>query len=270
MTTRDPLSLYQIEPHGGPSRSGFKIVCREALPETFDELPAHVRALDPAAVFVFESGNGMTAEGLPHYLTRFENLEKLSVPYVGLKKIPPWLAALRFLRKLHVGYNALVCVPDSIGECSSLETIILSGNPNIGPLPESLGTMPNLVALGLDGTGLTEVPAFLSKLRNLEILTVRENHLVERPYWVGALEHVYFFVHDPTVPALFPQENDREDDGEHVVQLRHVKRWYPEWFARQVSRGLRQLCIDTIVCRPLMFLARLPRHVLTTEPGGRM
>ncbi|KAK6124276.1 hypothetical protein DH2020_041967 [Rehmannia glutinosa] len=66
-------------------------------------------------------------------------------------------------------------IPQSIGECSRLQTLLLQFNQFTGPVPKQIGNLSMLVDLYLgDNNFKGEIPGEIGELRNLEYLTLDE------------------------------------------------------------------------------------------------
>nr|CAB3467388.1 unnamed protein product [Digitaria exilis] len=60
-------------------------------------------------------------------------------------------------------------IPDEIGDCSSLRTLILKNNQLIGAIPSTLSQLPNLKILNLSANFLSgPIPIELSRINNLD------------------------------------------------------------------------------------------------------
>ncbi|XP_031486608.1 receptor kinase-like protein Xa21 isoform X1 [Nymphaea colorata] len=99
------------------------------------------------------------------------------------------------LRVLRLSLNELEgTIPQSLGRCSSLESLILSYNKFTGSIPPWLGGLPNLktLSLGYNLLGGT-IPPALGNLSKLEYLHLTQNNLAGNiPGALGELSNLNF------------------------------------------------------------------------------
>ncbi|PPD76193.1 hypothetical protein GOBAR_DD26873 [Gossypium barbadense] len=74
----------------------------------------------------------------------------------------------------------LVSVPGSIGGCKSLKSLNLSGCYKVEYLPENLQQLEFLKELDLSKTALRKPPSFISKLKNLQVLSFNGSKAIQR------------------------------------------------------------------------------------------
>nr|NP_001140436.1 uncharacterized protein LOC100272495 precursor [Zea mays]ACF83833.1 unknown [Zea mays] len=91
----------------------------------------------------------------------------------------PLLSRLVRLQDLVLNNNQLQSFPiDALTNCSSLHTIALSSNMFTGPIPASIGSLPNLTYLYLDGNLLSGgIPSSLLNISKLKELDLSSNML---------------------------------------------------------------------------------------------
>ncbi|KAI3964622.1 hypothetical protein MKX01_020439 [Papaver californicum] len=99
--------------------------------------------------------------------------KELSLTGLGLVSVPPSVWESSDIVKVDLSRNSIQGLPDELSSCSSLQTLILSGN-KLKEWPGSvLRSLPNLLCLKLDNNPLTQIPsdAFgaLSKLQILDL-----------------------------------------------------------------------------------------------------
>jgi len=82
------------------------------------------------------------------------------------------------LEELNLEGNQLQSLPDEIGQCQNLRSLILSEN-HLTQLPDGIVNLKNLELLLLTGNELTELPADIAKLSQLKTLVAKENHFSE-------------------------------------------------------------------------------------------
>jgi len=104
--------------------------------------------------------------------------------------IPPELANLTYLTRLHLGYNQLTGeIPSELATLAKLEYLYLEGNQLTGEIPPELGSMPNLDYFAVAYNQLTgEIPPELANLPNLTTLSLSNNKLTgEIPPELGSV-----------------------------------------------------------------------------------
>ena len=90
------------------------------------------------------------------------------------------------LERLHLSGNRLgeeLPLPEGLGQMTSLQTLDLSTNQFFGTIPEAIGEVGgSLIELRLDKNFLTgQLPTNVSRLSNIEILSLSENSLSVLP-----------------------------------------------------------------------------------------
>jgi len=112
--------------------------------------------------------------------------------------VDPALWRCDFLKtiKLQMPPEKLVALPDSLGNLTALDTLILSKNALRG-LPETIGNLLALRVLEVDHNKLETVPASLGKLPKLETLNLANNSLSTlAPLADGSLPNLLTFAAD--------------------------------------------------------------------------
>jgi len=89
-------------------------------------------------------------------------------------------------KELHLDYNNLKTLPDSIGKLSSLIILNLNGN-QFKTLPESLAKLGALEILDLRSNKFEILPAVINKLKKLKALWLEYNALSTLPESIGQL-----------------------------------------------------------------------------------
>ena len=67
------------------------------------------------------------------------------------------------IHELHLSYNGLTSLPDSIGDLRNLQKLDLSGNNGLTSLPDSICNLRNLELLYLSENNLTSLPDSLHR-----------------------------------------------------------------------------------------------------------
>ncbi len=81
---------------------------------------------------------------------------------------------------LHLQYNQLTTLPDTIGELTQLTTLHLNGN-HLTTLPDTIGELTQLTSLHLRYNHLTTLPDTIGELTQLTYLNLRYNQLTTLP-----------------------------------------------------------------------------------------
>ncbi len=137
-----------------------------------------------------------------------DTLEVLNLTGNQLRELPHDLGRLHRLKILFASSNAFTHLPESVGECPSLEMVgfkanrigqvsaaalpaklrwlIMTDNA-IEQLPDALGERHALQKLMLAGNRLRGVPESLAQARRLELLRLSANQLDAIPSWLARL-----------------------------------------------------------------------------------
>jgi Leucine-rich repeat (LRR) protein len=111
--------------------------------------------------------------------------------------IPESLGNLSYLQFLILGYNQLSgSIPDSLGNLSSLQSLYLYNNQLSGAIPESLGNLSHLQFLNLIHNQLSDsIPESLGNLSSLQSLSLYNNQLSGSiPESLGNLSYLQFLI----------------------------------------------------------------------------
>ena len=117
---------------------------------------------------------------IPPQLATLGRLERLHLSYNNLTgSIPAEFRNLGDLRELSLTSNNLAGpIPAEFGNLAQLRFLHLDGNGFSGPIPPELGSLANLESLALELNQLTgPIPAELGRLTNLRVLWLWANHL---------------------------------------------------------------------------------------------
>jgi Leucine-rich repeat (LRR) protein len=112
------------------------------------------------------------------FFARLSKLKTLSLRENGLTVLPDSIGCLVALTTLDVSGNALRALPSTIGRCVALESLDASRQPPASSsesfrVPEELGECPRLTSLVLDGCSVQTVPsAILAKCERLVTLSL--------------------------------------------------------------------------------------------------
>ena len=137
-----------------------------------------------------------------------DTLEVLNLSGNRLTDLPPDMGRFKKLRIVFGSNNLFEQLPESLGECASLEVVgfkatrirhvpaealpprlrwlILTDNA-VDQLPDVLGERPALQKLMLAGNRLKALPEGLADAQNLELLRLSANHIEVLPPWLTRL-----------------------------------------------------------------------------------
>ncbi|GIY38080.1 hypothetical protein CEXT_685452 [Caerostris extrusa] len=118
---------------------------------------------------------------LPSEIENLKNLACLDVKGIG---------KLLKLTIFKVDQNRLLSLTPEIGNCESLQELILTENL-ISELPSSIGKLVNLTNLNLDRNRLSQIPSQIGNLTRLSVLSLRENRLNFLPEETGMLKELH-------------------------------------------------------------------------------
>ncbi|KAG2481086.1 hypothetical protein PVAP13_J683269 [Panicum virgatum] len=132
----------------------------------------------------------LQCESLPETMSDIWSLQALHLECSSLLELPKSIGKLQKLRTLNLSWcMKLKFLPDSIGDCNMLSSIYLCQYMELAALPNSIGRNKKLRVLKLDHTKIKELPVVITKLRNLQCLSLRNCYrLVELPKGIGNLD----------------------------------------------------------------------------------
>jgi len=114
---------------------------------------------------------------LPEAIGKLKNLEELWFDFCNIEELPNSIGNLKSLRKLHLEDNKLKTLPESIGELENLELLYLYDN-DLNYLPDSIGMLKSLKRLVLSSNpNLRELPNSLLNIKSLKHLGVDTKNL---------------------------------------------------------------------------------------------
>jgi internalin A len=171
---------------------------------------------------------------LPDSLGRLTQLTSLNLPNNQLTALPDSLGQLTQLRELNLSDNQLTALPDSLGQLTQLKFLYLPNN-QFATLPEWLSQSVGWNSVFFSKHNLeipawlispssslspyleftsTELPDWLSKLNNLQWLTIYSSLLVALPNWI---------IHLTKLQTLSINSNQITDLPPSLTQLEHLK-----------------------------------------------
>ncbi|KAL2918479.1 U1 snRNP protein [Polyrhizophydium stewartii] len=119
----------------------------------------------------------------------FLHLEKLHLTYNQITELPDSIGDLKELVELKIENNQLESLPASIVQLGKLQELSLREN-KLASLPEDIGRLKGLVYLYLDGNRLKSLPESIGSLRKLEEIGIADNELKSLPDSIGGLKRL--------------------------------------------------------------------------------
>jgi len=113
----------------------------------------------------------------------------LSLDDSQIISLPESIGDLSSLEVLLIRHTPLTNVPESIGDLSSLEWLELEDNQLIS-IPESIGELSSLEHLNLSNSQFTSLPESIGQLNSLEYLGIHHNQLTSIPESICNLPNV--------------------------------------------------------------------------------
>lgn len=159
------------------------------------------------------SNSGLT--DFPEQIFLFPNIEELDISWNALTVLPARLNELKHLKELHVNRNQLTSLGSEIILCSKLEVLQIQDNPlqsiskeigkmaalreiTIGEIarncvvPIELWSLTNLTKIKITNAYLTEIPAAVSGLKQLDELCLANNLISEVPEELYSLKKITY------------------------------------------------------------------------------
>ncbi len=135
----------------------------------------------------------MKAQDVAAAAAQGERISELHLDHVEVKQLAFVLPVLTGLRRLAVIRCNLRQLPDSIGQCAKLDTLVLDRN-RLQTLPEALSRCTRLFRLSAAHNRLAELPGGLANCLNLRQIELGHNHFImwpqvlERLLWLARLD----------------------------------------------------------------------------------
>ncbi|ONI70613.1 hypothetical protein ALI144C_49225 [Actinosynnema sp. ALI-1.44] len=116
---------------------------------------------------------------------------ELNLGGLGLRTLPPELAALTDLAELDLSGNKLTELPAWFSTLKHLSTLGL-GNNSLGEVPKVILNLEGLEILNISACDVVALPTWLAESTTLRVLNAVYNGLVEIPEWIGHLTDLVF------------------------------------------------------------------------------
>ena len=123
----------------------------------------------------------------PVWDTLASDTEELVLAGNGLTEVSERIGALRALRMLDLGHNALTSLPDVIGDLPALTDFLYVHDNRLRALPATFARLSRLRYLNASENELTELPACVAGMLSLVELRLSANDLTELPSSIGRL-----------------------------------------------------------------------------------
>jgi Leucine-rich repeat (LRR) protein len=148
---------------------------------------------EPEKVIRLNLNNQLLAE-FPKGLSKFKNLEYLSLRNDHLTSLSPEIGSLKKLKVLDLGGNDFSVLPKGFTKLQNLEELYLDNDKNLDIQQdiEILSKLPKLKILYLDNDGIEKLPPNIKKLSHLETLSLRNNLLRVVPPQVKGLKNLKY------------------------------------------------------------------------------
>ena len=161
------------------------------------------------------------------------NMNKLSIEYTNITKLPESIGILVNLKKLRFSNNKLTELPYSIGNLINLEKLYV-GNNKLTSLPESIGSLIYLKELNLENNEIKYLPNTIGNLNKLTKLVLNKNKLKKIPETIGMLNDLkYLYLSFNNLEKLPESMNNLTNL--RVVSLKGNKLRYISQYIRNVT-----------------------------------
>src|SRR5678815_2478456 len=131
---------------------------------------------------------GLELEEIPPAVRNLRKLRELDLGRNLIEELPEWIGELDSLVELYIIGNPLRTIPDSITRLERLRSLIVTGDSKV--IVPDMGGLTHLRRLALFRLGLPEVPPWIRRLRQLELLWLDGNPLKKLPEWIGELSQL--------------------------------------------------------------------------------
>ena len=146
------------------------------------DLPTLNADFSHVSLLHLQSNGGLTS-GAGRFIESFPRLKSLAIHDFRLGSIPDAVFRMEDLSVLALEHCNVTLTPQSalqLAQMEKLDYLNLSNNP-LGQSPD-LSQMPNIATLMLSNTGITELPAGLLQLRQLDLADLSANAITHIPH----------------------------------------------------------------------------------------
>ncbi len=211
MSSQHPLNIEHIPHFADYDRLTGRLTLRGArvIPEEVFRFSDSIRILDIT---------GCSVSALPE---AFSSLDQLTAVFLwgnDFLEFPSILSACHRLRLISFKHGKLRHIPDDAFP-PSLEWLVLTNNPDITHIPDSIGELEYLRKLALTGTGIATLPESLKECRDLEFLRLSACQFThDFPSWIQDFPKLAWFAGAGNPCSLIPEPWDiRVYDPSEVI-----------------------------------------------------
>ncbi|KAF3783297.1 Disease resistance protein [Nymphaea thermarum] len=152
-------------------------------------LPANFSSL--VSLKILDLSGCSRLSDLPGEVGNLKSLMELLLSETKVKVIPESINQLRKLERLLLdNCEELTKLPGSLKGLESLQELSAKSCTSLATLPTSIGNVPNLTHMLLDGTKIEELPDTVGKLENLSQLLLDGTMIEKLPNTVGELKNL--------------------------------------------------------------------------------
>ncbi len=178
------------------------------IPSEIFQLSEAIRILDIS---------GWTVSSLPE---DFSSLDLLSAVFLwdnDFSEFPRVLSECTWLKLISFKNGKLTHISEDVFP-PSLEWLVLTNNPDITRIPDSIGELGNLRKLALTGTGISHLPESLKECKNLEFLRIAACQFTyDFPSWIQDFPKLAWFAGAgnpistiPSISNTFPEFDESD------------------------------------------------------------
>ncbi|KAL6625777.1 L domain-like protein [Neocallimastix sp. 'constans'] len=207
------LSLFPYSEYNISENISFK------LPKNIESLITKVNSV---SIDLFENLNNLKVLNIGKYYgyekDKFKfkvpkGLKELHITYNDLKSIPESIYSLENLKEFDLSDNEITTLPESIVKLEKLENLNLKFN-KLTKIPEKIGELKNLSVFELSYNEITTLLESFGNLTNLKEIYIGNNKLNSLPESLGNLENL---------ETLDATENNINNLPESIGKLKNLK-----------------------------------------------
>lgn len=134
----------------------FKLTGLDELGISYNNFPALSPDIGKLTKLTRINLSGNALRTLPPEIGMLPLLREILAGSCNLETLPPEIGQLANLKELYVSENNLRALPPELGLCRKITTITIHTNLQLAELPMSLGQIPGLTRLDIQGTAVHE------------------------------------------------------------------------------------------------------------------
>ncbi|MBN2521167.1 MAG: hypothetical protein JXB17_11715 [Bacteroidales bacterium] len=177
-------------------QQNYKFDLLEITGYDLEELPEAVyKFKDIKELRISSSCNLNLTKTFENISNNFKYIKNLYLDGNNIKEIPKAIGILSSIEKLSLQHNLIEELPGEINNCKLLKEINLSGNKLLifENIIDTLAGIDSLIGLRMDYCDLTELPNNISKLKNLNYLSVASNKITKISCVICKLKKLEYF-----------------------------------------------------------------------------